>query len=60
MRIVVRWVVAVIVVVHGLIHLLGAAKGLGWADVARLSQPIGTAQGSVGSPPPCSSSSPGG
>ena len=45
MRIVVRRVVAIVVVVHGLIHLLGAAKGLGWADVTQLSHPIGTAQG---------------
>ena len=42
-----RRVVAVVVVMHGLVHLLGAAKGLGWADVTQLSQPIGTAQGVV-------------
>lgn len=35
-----RWVVVAIVVVHGLIHLLGAAKGLGWADVPQLKQPV--------------------
>jgi hypothetical protein len=45
MRIVGRWVVAAVVVVHGLIHLLGAAKGLGWAEVTQLSQPISIAQG---------------
>jgi len=46
MRTVVRWiVVAVVVVVHGLIHLLGAAKGLGWADVTQLADPISTAMG---------------
>jgi hypothetical protein len=31
-----RWGVALVggvVIVHGAIHLLGAAKGLGWADV---------------------------
>jgi hypothetical protein len=31
MKTVVRWVVVTVVVVHGLLHLLGAAKGLGWA-----------------------------
>lgn len=45
MRTVVRWVVAVVVVLHGLIHLLGAAKGLGWADVTQLENPISTAMG---------------
>jgi hypothetical protein len=30
---------------HGLIHLLGAAKGFGWADVAQLEQPIGAGGG---------------
>ncbi|MFP3906105.1 MAG: DUF6544 family protein [Acidimicrobiales bacterium] len=45
MRTVVRWVVVAVVVVHGLIHLLGAAKGLGWAEVDQLSEPIGTAMG---------------
>ena len=33
MRTVLRWVVALVVVLHGLIHLRGAAKGLGWANV---------------------------
>lgn len=28
--------------VHGLIHLLGAAKGLGWATVSQLKEPIST------------------
>jgi hypothetical protein len=45
MRTVVRRVVAVVVVLHGLIHLLGAAKGLGWADVTQLKEPISTAMG---------------
>jgi hypothetical protein len=35
----------VVVVVHGLLHLLGAAKGLGWAEVTQLRQPISTALG---------------
>ena len=37
---VVRRVVAVVVVAHGLIHLLGAAKGLGWANFSQLKEPI--------------------
>jgi hypothetical protein len=36
-----RWVVAGLLMVHGLIHFLGVAKGLGWADVPQLRQPIG-------------------
>ena len=34
-----RRTVGLVAVSHGLIHLLGAAKGLGWADVTRLSEP---------------------
>jgi hypothetical protein len=34
-----------VVVLHGLTHLLGAAKGLGWADVSALKEPIGTLAG---------------
>jgi hypothetical protein len=41
----VRWAVVAVVVVHGLIHLLGAAKGLGWAEVAALRKPVGTLGG---------------
>ncbi|MEO5745651.1 MAG: DUF6544 family protein [Terracoccus sp.] len=40
-----RWIVAALVVAHGLIHLLGAAKGLGWAKVNTLSAPISPATG---------------
>jgi hypothetical protein len=42
-----RWSVCAIVAVHGLIHLLGAVKGFGWADVDTLTEPIGTL-GAVG------------
>jgi hypothetical protein len=35
-----RWVVMALLTVHGLIHLLGAAKGLGWAPVEALKEPI--------------------
>jgi hypothetical protein len=47
MRGVLRWVVVVVVVLHGLIHGLGAAKGFGWAQVSQLSQPIGPALGAA-------------
>ncbi len=32
----------VVVTLHGSVHLLGAAKGSGWADLSELRQPIGT------------------
>jgi hypothetical protein len=38
---VVRWAVIVVLVAHGTIHLLGAAKGFGWAEVSALEEPIG-------------------
>jgi hypothetical protein len=44
---VVLYFVVVAVVAHGLIHLLGAAKGLGWGDVTQLTEPISTAMGLV-------------
>jgi hypothetical protein len=47
MRRIIRWALVVVVTVHGLIHLLGAAKGLGWAEVAQLTAPIGTAMGAA-------------
>ena len=47
MRTVVRWFMVVAMTGHGLIHLLGAAKGLGWAEVASLPEPIGPAMGLV-------------
>jgi hypothetical protein len=40
-----RGTTVVVVVLHGLLHLLGAAKGLGWADIAQLSEPISTVMG---------------
>ena len=42
-----RWIVVVVVVVHGLIHLLGAVKGFGWADIAPLKMPIHAGMGVV-------------
>ena len=35
-----RIVVAVFVMLHGLLHLLGPAKAFGWADVSQLRAPI--------------------
>ena len=37
MRTVVRWVFGAAVIVHGLIHLLGAIKGFGWVAVTGLT-----------------------
>ena len=42
-----RWVVGFVVVAHGALHLLGAAKGLSWADVSQLAEPIGTGLGAA-------------
>jgi uncharacterized membrane protein YphA (DoxX/SURF4 family) len=46
-RVATRWVIVVVVLAHGLLHLLGAAKGLGWAEVPQLQQPISTVTGWV-------------
>lgn len=42
-----RWVVVAVLASHGLIHLLGAAKGFGWADVPQLNKPIGVWGGAL-------------
>jgi hypothetical protein len=47
MKTVVRWTVVAVVVMHGLLHLLGAAKGLGWAQVTIMKQPISAAMGAT-------------
>jgi len=44
---VLRWVLVVLLVAHGLIHLLGAAKGFGWAAVSQLREPIGFGAGAL-------------
>lgn len=41
----VRWTVVAVLFFHGTIHLLGAAKGLGWAKVSQLESPVTTAEG---------------
>jgi hypothetical protein len=38
---------AVLLVVHGLIHLLGAAKAFGWAELPGLIQPISPGVGAL-------------
>ncbi|MEV4135104.1 DUF6544 family protein [Dactylosporangium sp. NPDC049742] len=45
MSTVLRWAVVTVVTIHGLIHLMGAAKGFGWARINQLTEPIGTAGG---------------
>lgn len=35
-----RWVVVLVLAVHGLIHLMGFAKAFGYAELPRISQPI--------------------
>jgi hypothetical protein len=47
MKTVVRWAVVTVVVVHGPLHLLGAAKGLGWAQMSMMKEPIGAAMGAT-------------
>ncbi len=47
MKNVLRWTMVVLLTGHGLIHLLGAAKGFGWAEVDQLAQPIGPAAGGL-------------
>jgi hypothetical protein len=45
MRDVLRKLVAAVMIVHGLIHLMGAAKGFRWATVSQLSEPVGVLAG---------------
>jgi lysylphosphatidylglycerol synthetase-like protein (DUF2156 family) len=47
MRTALRLLFVAIIVIHGLIHLMGAAKGFGWADVAALKQPISRSMGAL-------------
>ena len=42
-----RWVFAVIIALHGLIHLMGPAKAFGYADLPQLAQPISRGVGVV-------------
>ncbi len=47
MRTLVRWIVGLVVIVHGVVHLLGAFVGLGWAEVPELT---GGDRGQSGAP----------
>ena len=38
---------AILLVLHGLIHLLGTAKAFGWADLPQLTQPISVTFGAL-------------
>ena len=40
-----RWISVGVLGVHGLIHLMGFAKGFGYADLPQLTQPISRAWG---------------
>ena len=42
-----RAVVVTVILVHGLILLLGAVKGFGWAQVSQLKEPISPGMGAV-------------
>lgn len=44
---IVRWLLVALLVLHALIHFLGAAKGFGWAPVPELKNPISTGLGAV-------------
>lgn len=39
------WLLAVIIAIHGLIHLMGFAKAFGWAELPQLTLPISRAGG---------------
>lgn len=41
MATVIRWVLVVVLVGHGLLQLPGTAKGFGWAQVSQLTDPVG-------------------
>ena len=40
-----RWIVAILLAVHGLIHLMGFAKAFGYAELPQLTQPISREMG---------------
>jgi hypothetical protein len=40
-----RWIIAVLFAVHGLIHLMGFAKAFGYAKLPQLIQPISREMG---------------
>jgi len=44
---VIRWIVVVLLVVHGLIHMMGFAKAFGYAELPRLTRPVSREMGVV-------------
>ncbi len=42
-----RWVLVLLLALHGLLHLLGVAKAFGWAELPQLVRPIGRPLGLV-------------
>jgi hypothetical protein len=42
-----RWIPIALTGMHGLIHLMGFAKGFGYADLPQFTQPISRARGLV-------------
>jgi hypothetical protein len=42
-----RWIVAAVLVVHGLIHFMGFAKAYGYAELPQLTQPVSREMGLV-------------
>ena len=47
MRHVVRWFVGIITIAHGVLHLLGTADGLEWAEIDAFEEPISRSMGGV-------------
>jgi hypothetical protein len=47
MRKVLKALLVTIIMAHGLIHLLGAVKGLGWAQVSQFEKPINFGMGAI-------------
>lgn len=42
-----RFVLALLITLHALVHLLGPAKAFGWADVSQLRAPVSVAAGAL-------------
>ena len=40
-----RWTLAVLLAVHGLIHFMGFAKAFGYAELPQLTQPVSREMG---------------
>jgi hypothetical protein len=45
LRTIARWGTGLLVVIHGLIHLLGTVEGFGWVDVEQMTEETSTAVG---------------